>query len=219
MGTNLLSDMRSDLYLLLGSRDEVDPTTAPGQARLDRFLNWCYLRIQLPSTFEHVERQTSEILTLVTSTTSYSIAVWAIDHIRYDNFSKLLRPMSKTQLSNSTVPAGQPSRFARWGQFISLDYSPTTTQNGHTLTVYGWIQPSALTNSVSVAASSLNSVWDEVIVAGAAWRGWRSLGDSVRADTFREEYSALVNDNRSVLSFEGRIEGWRASYGSTQDYQ
>ena len=215
MGLNALTDMRTDLALMLDSRTEVDPDTAAGQARLDRYLNWAYLRIQLPSTFEHVERMTTQTVTLVTSTSSYSITPWAIDHVRYDNFEKLLRPMSRTQLSNITIPSGQPSRFARWGSTLYLDYIPTSTQNGHTLTIYGWQQPAVLS---ATPASDLNQVWDEVIVIGAAWRGWRSMGDHPRSDTYREEYSALVNDNKSILEMEGHIQGWRSQWGSQFDY-
>ena len=216
MGTNTLAEMRDDLYLLLNSRDEVDPDVAAGQTRLDRFLNWAYQRVQLPTTFEHIERQSTQTLTLVTSTASYTVTLWAIDHIRYDNFKKLLRPMSRQQLSNATIPDGQPTRFARWGTSIYLDYTPTSTQNGHTLTMYGWTTPTTL--ATSSAASALNAVWDEVIVIGAAWRGWRSLGDHTRADVFREEYAALVNDNRSVLQTEGHIQGWRSDWSSGTEY-
>lgn len=215
MGSLTKVEMRDELYLLLDSRDEVDPSTAAGQARLDRFLNWSYKRIQLPTTFEHVEKMTTQTITLVASTGSYALTVWAIDHIRYDNFSKLLRPMSRTQLSNSTIPSGQPSRFARWGSTAYLDYIPTSTQAGHTLTVYGWAEPANLDTS---PGSALNSVWDEVITIGAAWRGWRSLGDHAKADLYREEYGAMVNDNRSVLNVEGHIEGWRPQWGALTDY-
>ena len=216
MGLNTLAEMRTDLALMLDSREEADPNTTAGQTRLDRYLNWSYLRIQLPTTFEHVELMTTQTVTLVTSTASYSITPWAIDHVRYNNFEKLLRPMSRTQLSNITIPSGQPSRFARWANTLYLDYIPTSTQNGHTLTIYGWLQPAVL--ATSSAASSVNTVWDEAIVVGAAWRGWRSMGDHPKSDVYREEYAALVNDNKSVLEMEGHIQGWRAQWGSRFEY-
>lgn len=218
MGTNELVDMHEDLYLLLDSRDEADPSTASGVARLNRFLNWSYLRVQLPTTFEHIERQTTQTLTMVTSTASHALTVWAIDHIRYNNFGKNIKPMSRSSLSNTTIPSGQPSRWARWGSTLYWDYIPTSDQNGHTATVYGWTEPSALVSTASTAASTLNSVWDEVIVVGAAWRGWRSLGDHTKADLYREEYGALVNDNKSVLHVEGHVQGWRSTWGTQSGY-
>lgn len=218
MGTLYLTEMRSELYLLLDSRDEVDPNTAAGQARLDRFLNWSYLRIQLKSTFEHIERMTTQTITLVSGTGDYAVTPWAIDHIRYNNFGRQLRPLTRAQLSNLTISSGQPSRFARWGARIYLDMTPAAAQNGHTFTIYGWSEPSSLVTTASTAASTLNSVWDEGVVIGAAWRGWRSLGDHIKADMYREEYAALVNDNRSVLDTEGHIPGWRAQYGSNTEY-
>lgn len=217
MGTNTLAEMRTDLHLLLDSRDEVDPNTSAGQARLDRFLNWAYLRIQLPTTFEHIETQSSQTLTLVAGTDNYAVTLYAIDHIRYDDFSKLMRPMSFQDRNNTTINSGQPGRFARWGSRIYLDYNPSSNQAGDTLTIYGWATPVVLASSS--AASILNTVWDEVITIGAAWRGWRSLGDQPKADTYREEYGALVNDNKSVLHTEGHIQGWRTKVGPIQDYQ
>lgn len=218
MGTLTLAEMRDELYLLLNSRDEVDPSVATGQTRLDRFLNWSYLKVQLPSTFEHVERQSSGTITLVTSTSSYTIpaTIWAIDHIRYGAREKRISPMSRAQLSNITIPSGPPARFARWGTTLYLDATPTSTENGQTLTIYGWQEPESL--ATSGAASELNPVWDEVIIAGAAWRGWRSLGDHPRADVFREEFAAMANDMRSVLSQEAHIPGWRVEVGSRIEY-
>lgn len=217
MGTLTKAEMRTELYLLLNSRDEVDPNDTTGQVRLDRFLNWSYARVQLPSTFEHVEKQTTQTLTLVASTSSYTTTVWAIDHILYSNRSKRLTPLSRAQLSNISIPSGPPSRFARWGPTVYLDTIPTSTEAGHTLVVYGWEDIQTL--SGTGAASALNSLWDQVIVTGAAWHGWRSLGDMARADLYREEYAAMVNDARSVFSIEGHIPGWRVEIGTRTEYQ
>src|SRR5512139_4284521 len=118
MGTLTRAEMRTELYLLLNSRDEVDPADAAGAARLDRFLNWAYLRVQLPSTFEHVETQTTQTITLATSDSDYALTVWAIDHVYYGNRSKRLSPLSRAQLSNLSIPSGPPARFARWGSTL-----------------------------------------------------------------------------------------------------
>lgn len=217
MGTLTRAEMRADLYLLLNSRDEVDASVAAGAARLDRFLQWSYARVQLPTVFRHVELQTAQTITLVTSTQSYALTLWAIDHVRYNNVPRLLQPMTREQLSMMTsVPGGPPTRFARWGTNLYTDYTPTSVQNGHTLTVYGWANTATLASTL--AASVLHPVWDEVIVTGAAWRGWRSLGDHGRADMFREEYAALVQDNREVMAIEGHTDGWRTTVGGGQDY-
>lgn len=219
MGTMTLDEMKEELYLLCDSRDEVRfDDDGEGEAKLLRFLNWSYLRVQLPSTFEHVERFTSATVTLATDDYQYDVdsTIWAIDHIRYNDREKRLNPMSLAQLSNITRQSGPPNRFARMGTTLLLDTTPTSTENGHTLTVYGWMQPEAL--NASGAASELNPVWDEVIVVGAAWRAWRTFGDLARADVFREEYAALSNDNRSVLNMEGHIPGWRVEVGSRVEY-
>lgn len=209
MGLLTKTEFREELYSLLDNAQEVAPQSLGGdattQALCDRYLQFAYARVWLPSTFEHVEAQTTQTITLVTSTASYTLTVWAIDHVRYENGGKTLPPMTRVQLSQrGTTILGPPARFARWGTLLYPDRVPTSAENGHTLTVYGWRQPPTWGDTVS----ELRSEWDEVILEGAAWRGWVRLGDLPRADIHRENYAALVNDNRTVLSVEARQEGW-----------
>lgn len=218
MGILSLTDMRSSLALLLNTRDEVSTSTAAGQARLDQYLNWAYARVSHPSIFEHVELQTSTTLTLVTNQQNYTLAtatIFAIDHIYYAAQNKRLYPMSRRALSDQTVPSGMPTRYAHWGTTVWLDRVPTTAENGQVLTVFGWSLPTALAAS---PASLLHALWDEVIVIGGAWRGWRYLGDLARSDTYREEYAALVNEVKDTLTVEAKDIGWPSPM-SVQEYQ
>ena len=217
MGLLTLVEMRAELWPKMETTDEYDPTTdATKQARCDRALNFSYQRIQIPSTFDHIEKQASQTIPLVTSTSDYAITLYAIDHMRYEPFFKTIRPMTRRQLSEIRQASGPPTRYARWGGRIYLDYIPSATENGSILTIYGWAAPTTLVTSG--AASILTSVWDEVIIVGAAWRAWRSMGDQPRADIFREEYAALVNDNRDILSLEAFDQGFVSSVGPA-DYQ
>lgn len=220
MGVDTLANMRTKLWYLLDTADEVDPSTPAGQSRADGFLNWSYQRVQLPSTFEHVETQTTQAITVVTSDFDYTLTLRAIDHVVYQlgqTDFKILNPRSRDQMSRMVRASGPPDNWARWGTTLYLNNTPTATENGKTITVFGWANPVAL--ATSSAASILTVEWDEVIVVGAAWRGWRSLGDQARADVYREEYGALVNDNKAVMSLEGHVRGWVTSVASGQhDY-
>lgn len=215
MGTLTLAQMRTELYYLVNSADEFDPNQVSGQARCDRFLQWSYDRVQAPNTFNHREKQGSQDISLVASTGSYAITLHAISHVRYNATNRRLSPADRRQFSELTFPSGPPTRYAEWGGLLYLDYIPTSTEAGNTVTVWGWTEPAALTVS---PASILNRIWDEVIVTGAAWRAWRSLGDMVRADTYREEYAAMVNDAKDTLTLGAHDIGWATTVGVQTDY-
>ena len=46
----------------------------------------------------------------------------------------------------------------------------------------------------------INSYWDDVIVCGASWRGWRYLGEFQRAEAMKQEFAMLIRD---AVDFEG----------------
>lgn len=206
MGTLTLSVFRTELWYLLEQNSELDPSVAANQTRLDRWINMAYARVARPSTFRHMEIETTANLTLVTATPSYTLAatIWATDHIHYVEGNYSLRRIIRRELSNRTIGSGAPTEYARWGRTIYLDRSPTSTENGHTLRVFGWLIPTQLSTDV---ATVLTFHWDEAILKCAAWLAWQALGDSAKADYFREDYAASVNDVREVLGDEARDTG------------
>jgi hypothetical protein len=219
VGTLTLQFMRDDLYSLLKNASEYDPTIAAGQALCDRMLNYSYLRVQRPETFDHLQRQSSQVVPLVAGTSSYAITLGTIGHVQYvasATYNKRLTPMRYYQLLNNIIVSGPPSRYARWGPSLYLDYIPSVNEAGQLVNVFGWSVP--ITLAVSSAASDLDSAWDEVIVIGAAWRAARRLGEQVLADMFREEYGAMVNDAKSNMNKEADDPGFVSSF-DTGDYQ
>lgn len=212
MGELTLAQMRTELSLLIDTAVEYDTSTLAGQSRCDRALNFAYKRIQRPSTFNHIEKQTSEVLTLVASTDSYASTLYAIDHARYSQVPRRLMPMTMRQRSDLVISNGPPTRYTRWGTNVFFDHVPTAAEAGQTVTLYGW---SALTTlATTLAASALNSEWDQAIIVGGAWYAWRSMGDQTRADTLREEFAALINDAKDVLAIEANDQGWQINVGS-----
>lgn len=218
MGLLTAVELETELYYALDSADEFDPSTPAGAANCLRALNFSYMRLQLPSVFDHIEKQTTQAIVLATGTGSYPITLRELDHIRYNNIPRRLKPFNIRRRSQGLQSPGSPTRYARWGSSIYLDFIPTLAENGHTLTAYGWAEPTQLVTS-SGAASILNSVWDEVILVGGKWRGWRRLGEGVKADMHREEYAAMVNDNKSVLQAEAFDQGFAPEIGTAADYQ
>lgn len=213
MGLLTLVELRTELYASCDNADELDPATATGQARCDRALNWAYQRLQLPNVFNHLEKQSIQSVVLVAGTSSYAFTLYAIDHVQYESLKRRVTPMTRRQLSSTTLPSGPPTKYAQWGTNIYFNYVPTVAEAGNTITLWGWSAPTSLV----VGGSILSTVWDEVIVTGGRWRAWRSLGEQVKADTAREEYAALVNDTVDVLKLGAFDQGWQNQVGPS-DY-
>ena len=219
MGTLTLSEARTELWYLVEQNSELDPSTSSNAVRLNRWLNWSYLNVARPSTFRHMETETTSNLTLVTFTPSYTLpsTVWAIDHIYYVEGGYSLIRNIRREMSNRTIGSGRPASYARWGRTIYLDNSPTSTESGGTLRVFGWLIPTVL--SADGSQTILTAHWDEVIITGAAWKAWEALGESSKADVLRESYAAKVNDVREILTEESRDTGgdFSLDYVSVQD--
>ena len=207
MGLLTLAQARDELWLLIDKEEDYDPSSASADdlAQLDRWLLRSYLRVQLPTTYEHPENQTRQDLTLATDDVDYTSVLYAIDHVRYVEGGFNLKHNTRKSLSefirdSANLSSGRPSTYAKWGSTIYIDRKPSSSENGHTLEVYGYQIDTDL--AASGAFSQLHTVWDAPIITGAAWFAWLSLGDEPRADYYRETFAALVNDNRSLLDYE-----------------
>ena len=204
MGSLTLTNLETEVWLSLEHHTDADPADATSQAHLDRWINQAYLRISLPTTFPHPELQETQTVTLVTSTQSYALTStrWAIDHIRYVDRNRNLKRVSKEALDRlNTTNTGEPSWYARWGNTIYLNRTPSSNENGDTLTVFTWQIPTLLTTGASTTV--LRSIFDEPLVELAAAIGWRRLGDFARADAHLTTYAALLNDIRTLDTIEG----------------
>src|SRR5258708_4704206 len=147
MGTLTQAEFRTELWLLMKSADEFDPSVAGGQARCDRFLNISYKRIQLPSVFDHIEKQDIQVVPLVAGTGTYTVTLHNLSHIQYVQssiFNRRVRPMTRPQMSALVRTSGPPTRYARWGGLIYLDYIPSAAEAGQTLNLFGWTEPTAI---------------------------------------------------------------------------
>jgi hypothetical protein len=195
MGTLTLADFEDEVWLSLERHNDADPSVAAQQTRLRRWINQAYLRVAMPRTYPHPELQTTQTITLVTSTQSYSLdsTRWAVDHIRYVTRNRTLKRVSKEALDRVDVTAsGEPSWWARWGNAVYLNRTPSTAENGHTLHAHVWNIPTAMSSPTST--TTLRDIFDEPIVELAASLGWRRLGDFARADAHLSTYAALLND-------------------------
>lgn len=220
MGLLTLADIQDEVWMAMEKHTDADPSVAGSATRLTRWINQAYLRISLPTAFRHPELQSSQTVTILTSTQSYALDAtrWAIDHIRYVDRNRTLKRVSKEALDRfDTTVSGEPSWYARWGNTIYLNRTPGSAQNNHTLTVFTFQIPTAL--SVAGNTTLLRAVFDEPLVELAAAIGWRRVGDMPRSEAHLITYAALLNDIRTLDSTEGPQESTSIELeGARQDY-
>lgn len=224
MGVATFQTMRTNVWLMMDTRSDLDPGTALGLARLNLFINKAYAHCALPNVHDHPELVTSVDIAMVAGTRSYSISratlaglaappLYAIKHLYDVTRGRRIRPMTLRQMLErhfdtvALTPAGRPNRYTRFAETLLLDRYPTATEAGQLLTLYYWREISPMT--LDADTTLFSQPWDQVVEAGAAYYGWVALNNSVRADLARDNFGRLINEVGSIGDLEGMDEGYR----------
>lgn len=208
MGVMTLGNFRSEVRYRLGNRNDIS------NSRIDQWVNWAYFHLAQPSIHEHRSLQiTGTPISLVQGTNEYDVlpaTIAFITSVSYPTRRTLLDHVSINWMDRRDLTTqAQPSHYALFGESsagasrIIIYPTPSSTEAATTLTVRGVREPSVLTGVSGSNISEYRYVWDEAIVLGAVWRGWRDLSLPQAADA-REEFSAIVNDITNQLRFEGK---------------
>lgn len=88
---------------------------------------------------------------------------------------------------NNDAARGQPTKYAREKDGIRLWRTPDAV---YTLTLKYWTVLSDLSDS---NAPQLPQSWDEIVLAGAVWRGFFHLGDHARMASSKAIHTSLIN--------------------------
>lgn len=206
MGAMTLTQMEDDVRFVLGgyTLDVLSNTI------VDRWLRWSLLMVGRPSMYEHRELFGSGTLALATGDRDYAFStfgtssdnVQSVALVVNESRGQRLKPVSLRQMEeiartgNGVVTTGRPSHYMLAGTLLYLYPAPNATHNGDTVRVWFWRKPVALAAS---PAHELAEDWDEVIVAGATWRGFRYLNLQDRAEIAKVEFGQLANDVASRL--------------------
>ncbi len=202
-------------------------------AQLKRWINWSYLHISQPNIHPHQSFQTQGELTLVTDQVTYPLTgfgftLWGIYNVTYiaattsavTNRRRRLKGASDIRwLDYQFQREGEPSEYAVWGGSavggtLNINARPTTSQNGHILLVRGYRQPTSLVANDSVTV--LHDLWDECILIGARWRGWREINRPERAEIARVEFGMQINEIQNALKLDAQDWGGRFEIDLTQ---
>jgi len=227
MGTLTLADFREEVRLICGGL----PTgsTVWTNDAIDRRINASYLWCSMPNHYRHPELEEITYITLLADTARYALTsdYYMITGVSHAHAATLpigtltdstrrtkLDPLNIRDLLTIDRQEGRPSHYAFWDNIIVLSNTPDTTSAGQTLEVYGYEQPATL--SAPAAVTVLKPEWDEIIVIGAEWRMWISMGEPDRAYEAKQNLGALVNEVADVRRLHAEEWGWQTSGGPQQ---
>ena len=211
MGAMSLIDMEDEVRFTVGGfgagADQLTP------ARVDLWLRWALLHVGRPAVYPHRELMTSGTFVLAADVPSYAFSgfgtstdnVQAIRRVYNESKGHRLTPMSHRQYleasrtGGGTIVTGQPQQYAPDGGSLFIYPAPTATFSGNTVRVFFYRKPIAL---AAAPAIELAEDWDEVVVAGAVWRGFRALGVPERAELAKLEFGQLINEVYDRLAIE-----------------
>jgi hypothetical protein len=63
--------------------------------------------------------------------------------------------------------------------------------------------------TAGAGTTAIHERWDEIIVEGATWRGWKDLNNIDRADQARDEFARMINEVTDIAKIEA--EDWGSS--------
>jgi len=211
VGAMNLSEMQEALRWALDNRTNVTDT------QLTRWLNWSYEHVGQPTMHRHqaLQAESANTVTLVTDQVAYDIpnlagfTFWGLYGIWYvDGTDASDRSLRRFRLKGSfdvrstdeaSQGTGRPTRYSVWGQtastaaqgpIVNLDRRPTTGENGKVLLVRGYRSPIRLVDPTDITV--LHPLWDEAIILGATWRGFRELSENARSEVAKANFATVV---------------------------
>lgn len=211
MGAATLVEMEEEVRFTVGGYGT--GTDQLPNTRVDRWLRWALLHVGRPGTYPHRELMTSATFALVASDPDYALAsfgtstddVQAIRRVHNESRGRRLLPMSHRQYLDAArtgggaLVTGEPEQYAVDGANLFVYPAPTATYAGNTIRVFFYRKPVALAANPAI---ELAEDWDEIVIAGAIWRGFRALGIPERAELAKIEFGQLINEVVDRLAIE-----------------
>lgn len=207
MGTMTGAEFYTELKAGLGQQT----TTSLPAANAVWMLNWTLDHLASPRIYRHPELQETTSQTLVTGTALYNIVggssgeTIALNSVVIAHPTDTYRRRRLRRLRDRDAfeesgrrPAQEPLFYAQWGSSqIEVLPAPSSNENGWSLFIRRIKAPAKWTSANLTAGSVVSpyaTCWDEAILQGALWRGWRWLTNWERAEQAKGEFGQLVNE-------------------------
>jgi len=116
---------------------------------------------------------------------------------------KPLRPISPWEWEGIQIPSGtvRPSFYTMWDRIIYFDTIPPATDS---CLIRWWGEPRVADFNDDAEVTVLPSMWDDTIIVGAVWRGWRALGEFGKASLAKDEFMRLIREGPDYMGVEAR---------------
>ncbi len=194
MGT--LNEIRDLVRFNLDNRSDLT------DARVDGWINQTLLHVSKPEVYRHPQLETTELVTMVAGTSTYALAntrtrfVEGVRNTRALQGYQLLKKNKRWLRERVQDTLGRPSHYTTFGTLgveNNIQVWPTPDASWtDDLEVEEYLVPVLLTGDAD--PSPFSDDWDEILIAGGTWRGFRDLQKFVTADSYRETYANLVNE-------------------------
>lgn len=213
MGTRTLSQLRTDLTLMLDNRSDLT------DAQLNYWLNAALNHIGQPEVRWHRELESTYDITLVTDTSSYAVDATTvgaqildiIDVTFYDATSIAetterfdVQPREINWINKQTLSSHSsgPRHYAWWRDTIFFSYIPNSTDNGKQVRLEIYVAPTDM--SADSDTTGLADYWDRGVALGAKWMAELDLGYTEQAEASRQEYAGWINEKRDATMLGAR---------------
>lgn len=199
---------------ILGNRNVAD---IPNATMLP-WTNWALDQLSSPRVYRHPELWDLTSQTLVAATRLYTIdtAQAAVDTVAVlsavivsstDATQRIrLRPIRMRDgfAAAGRVTAGTPLEYSLYSATqIELYPTPSSGYSAWNLLIRRIKVATQFTVAgIATEKSPLHRFFDEAIVMGTVWRGWRHLKETLRAEAAKAEFAQCVNEITDRLSLE-----------------
>lgn len=204
MGVLTKLGMVDEVRYQMENRQDISAT------RIKRWLDWAYLHVSMPNIYRHRQLQDTEDIALVLADDTYTLAsdITAVYSVANTTKGYRLEPQDIRWFDELRQIDAQPRVYSLWGNVLHIRGRPTSAEAGDNLRIRHWARPD-LSAFGDNDETILDQVWDEVVILGAVWRGWRTLNRPDMEDLAREVFSLSINEIVDIDRVEGEDDGRR----------
>lgn len=199
--TIVLSDLRTELREHLGGLDSSDLDNDA----CDLLLNRAFWEIMNKIPFRETEQ--SATFTTTAGTAFYStpslfeairkLSIKDLDYESWEPLDRITIDTHEEELNTDSDARGKPTGYVREDGGYRLQPIP---DDAYDMRIKYWVTLADLSDSNTTP--SLPTVWHEIILFGAVFRGFRRFGDHIRAREFRNDQIGMINTTVPVESKE-----------------
>jgi hypothetical protein len=191
------AELLAELILLLGNRSTEAIPISRYYTWLTNSQNELAYGLRLPE----VEKKVTAIMVVGTAVYGLPSDLVAIYNLRDNTLKRRIRKSGFRKFDNIwSETSGDPTHYIRFGSNIQLTPVPS---NANTLQIR---YAKVISSINAILEPAIGVMWNEAILLGAEYRGWKSLGEYQRMSIVKNEYISIVRSRRAEVEQEDEDE-------------